>query len=532
MSRREMTVVRFAEIKRLILEGLSDREIARSLSVRRTKVAEIRRGEARDPGIPKVLVGPAWAQGIDWDDVILELGYRHPLKFIWEEKALTLTTYSNFWKVFYRKFPLLRKAMSTPREFGAGERAEVDWAGWTVEWVSPRTGEVRDACVFVGALCFSQFAFAQAFENMKMRAFLEAHRRMYEFFQGVPQVTVPDNTKTAVLKCHLYDPDINPGYLDLARHCGTAIVPARPYHPKDKAIVEGLVKLLKRYFRWLHRRRAFTSIAEINQALLEAIGRINTKAHTRFKVSRQDRWEKIERAALKPLPTAPFESIEWKEAILHPDCTVAVESNYYSAPHELRGKSLQVKMSDLLVEVYFQAERVAIHTRERGRVGRRIIDPKHFPDNSKAYFEATPSNLLSSARFLSPDLHGLVEELFKKETLGHIRIVQGLNRVATREINETTRDDAAKRIKKAVETMRSYNRFRVAYFSDLLKSYRQQVLKNEDRDITRIPGNEMLRHTAGVPVGHQSAAEALVDDLNTKSLGECSPKQAELPLLQ
>ena len=172
MARRGMTVTRFDEIKRFITAGRSDREIARSLCVRRTKVAAIRRGEARDPRIPKVIVGPVWAQGIDWDDVILELGYHHPLKFIWEEKALALTTYSNFWKVFYRKFPLLRKALSTPREFSAGERAEVDWAGWTVEWVSPRTGEVRDACVFVGALCFSQFAFAQAFENMKARALL------------------------------------------------------------------------------------------------------------------------------------------------------------------------------------------------------------------------------------------------------------------------------------------------------------------------------------------------------------------------
>jgi hypothetical protein len=530
MAKRGMSVTRFDEIKRLIVAGRSDREIARSIRVRRTMVAEIRRGGIRDPRIPKVLVGPVWAQGIDWDDVISELGYHHPLKFIWEEKAASLTTYSNFWKIFYRKFPLLRKALSTPREFAAGDRAEVDWAGWTVEWVNPQTGEIRDACIFVGALCFSQFAFARAFENMKSRAFLEAHRRMYDFFQGVPQVTVPDNPKTAVTKCHLYDPDINPAYLELAKHCGTAIVPARPRHPKDKAIVEGLVKLLKRYFRWLHRRRTFTSIVEINQALLEAIERINSKPHSRFKVSRHDRWEKLERSALKPLPAAPFESVEWKQAILHPDCTVSVESNYYSAPNELRGKSLQVKISDLLVEIYYQAERVAAHARDKTKSGRRIIDPKHFPENSRAYYEATPNNLLSSARFLSSDLHGLVEELFKKDTLGHIRIVQGLTRVATKEINETTHEDTAKRIKKAVQTMRLYNRFRVSYFSDLLKSYRKQVLTNEDREINRIPGNEMLRY-AGAAENCASLKEPLIDDLSTNGLGNIFPKQAELPLL-
>jgi len=64
MARREMTVERFHDIKVRIELGESDRQIARALQVRRTTVAKIRRGEARDPSKPKIFHGPAWAQGM------------------------------------------------------------------------------------------------------------------------------------------------------------------------------------------------------------------------------------------------------------------------------------------------------------------------------------------------------------------------------------------------------------------------------------------------------------------------------------
>lgn len=128
MARREMTVDRFLEIKRLIGLNQSDRQIARALRASRTKIAEIRRGDAVDPSKPKTFTDPMWSNEIDWKSVKEELGYKHPLKFIWEEKAQTKTTYSSFWKVFYKKFPYLRKAMSVPRDFNPGDRAEVDWA--------------------------------------------------------------------------------------------------------------------------------------------------------------------------------------------------------------------------------------------------------------------------------------------------------------------------------------------------------------------------------------------------------------------
>src|ERR1700719_3951478 len=256
MARRKLTVDRYAEIERRLAEGRGVREIARALGCSRRLVREIRSGLKGSPATAKASTDPLWMAQIDWPTIIHDLGLGHPLKFLWEEKAQHLTTYSNFWKQFYRKFPQYREASVTAREFEPGERVEVDYAGDPIEWIDIKTGEVRKAWVFVAGLGFSQLLFAWAAEDMKSRNWLASHRRMFAYYGGVPHVTVP-----------------NPGYAQLATHYATAVVAARPGHPKDKAIAEGLVKILMRYVRFRYRRKRFTSITEINQALSECVER-------------------------------------------------------------------------------------------------------------------------------------------------------------------------------------------------------------------------------------------------------------------
>ena len=159
---------------------------------------------------------------------------------------------------------------------------EVDYAGDPIGWIDLKTGEIRKAGVFVAGLGFSQLLFAWAAEDMKSRNWLNSHRRMFAFYGGVAHVTVPDCLKQGVLKCHWYDPDLNPRYAELAAEYSTAVVPARPDHPKDKAIVEGLMKILMRYVRFRHWRRRFTSLTEVNRELAECVERINERRHTRF----------------------------------------------------------------------------------------------------------------------------------------------------------------------------------------------------------------------------------------------------------
>jgi transposase len=501
MARRILTVDRYEEIKRRLLAGRGVREIARALSCSRRTVREVRDGLRASPAQPKLNSDPLWMAQLDWPAIIHDLGLGHPLKFIWEEKAQSLTGYPNFWKQFYRKFPQYRAASVTAREFAPGERVEVDYAGDTLQWVDLKSGELHEAYVFVAALGFSQLLFAWAAEDMKSRNWLSCHRRMYSYYGGVPHVTVPDCLKQGVLKCHLYDPDLNPGYAQLATHYATAIVPARPAHPKDKAICEGLVRILMRYFRFRHRRRTFTSLAEINRALAECVERINERKHSRFGVSRRARFESVEKAALKALPLADFEAQDWKEATLHADCYVYVEAVYYSAPHIHRHQRLRVKLTENRVEIFRALERIASHPRSRHRDGRRISDPAHFPANTQAYYEATPQKLLSQSRFIHPELNQLFIELFNADVYGNLRRAQGLVRSATKEINTSGHELASQHIASAIATMRRYDKIRVPYFQALLAQARKNSLTAAPaREIVRRAGNPMLRYASDVAI--------------------------------
>jgi hypothetical protein len=501
MAKRKMTVERLEEIKRLLALGVSLSDISRSVRCTRRTIRQIRdqgKGATDSGGKGE---GPFWALQIDWEEVLRAVLSGHPLKWVWEERALEQVTYINFWKQFQKRFPAYKKKTVIHRFFAPGERCEVDYAGKKegskISWVDVRYGLVHEVDVFVGILGFSQLIFACARENAKMQNFLSCHEQMYADFTGVPKVSVPDCLKQGVLKCHLYDPDLNPTYADFARHYGTAIVPARPGHPQDKGLVEGAVKLVMRLFRFLYRNHTFVSLSEINEALRKVCERINEKEHTRFKTSRKKRFEESEKKALGPLPEIPYEFVQCKELTIHPDSYVALEGFYYSAPHIHRGKKVKVKYGEQRVEIFLGLERIALHQKAQPHADRYVTNPQHLPDNARAYHEATPQNLLSQAKYLSGDLHALIEELFSGDTLGHLRRVQGFIRQSRKAFEVFGEEKARSLIAKAVAMMRRYEKFRVPYFQDLLQRYSLEIAAcAQPQSILRKPNNPFLRYSA------------------------------------
>lgn len=506
MARRTWSVERVEDIRRYIEQGLSDRQIARAMKCRRAKIREIRElGAAAPTALVTVAAAgatdPEWATGLEWAAILEELGRGFEIRRIWEERAEGVTSYANFWKYLSRRHGWCLKQTVTLREFDAGTHCEVDWAGDRIPWWDEK-GHRHEAHIFVGILCHSQLLFAWAAADEKTTSWLTAHEKMYRFFGGAPRVTVPDNLKTGVKKAHLYDPDLNPLYTELARHYGTAVVPARVRRPRDKALAENAVGQLMRLYRWMWRGRKARSLAEINEGLKAAYDRINGKVHSRFKTSRRERFEKNERSMLKPLPEQPFEQVEWKTATVHPDCTVSVESNYYSCPHIYRGKQMRVKLTARQVEIFINRDRVALHGRHRAKEGRRIIDPGHLPPNSQAYRETTPQNILCQARFLSTELHGFINRLFQDDTLVHLRRAQGFIRHAREEITRYGRTEAEPRIGQAVSQCERFTKIKVSFFEAQLCQLRILKLKNSlattDREIARRPGNPMLRQNQQV----------------------------------
>ncbi|MCM2281942.1 MAG: IS21 family transposase [Bdellovibrionaceae bacterium] len=489
---------RFTEIKRQLDLKIPIIQIAKNEKCTERTVRLIRDGRVTSSEQRAQASAPLWTTMVCWDEILKDVLDGHPFRFVWSDVAKEKVGYKAFLDQFHKKYPLYKKSFVVHRFFEPGERCEVDYAGDKLSWIDGETGEIFEVVVFIGILGFSQKIYAEATVDQKGDNFVRSHVRMYKFYGGVPRITVPDCLKQGVARCHRYDPEINRSYRAMAQDLGTVIVPARPRKPKDKALVEGAVKLVMRLFRWKYRRHTFLSLKEINEALLTCCHEINNREHTRFKTSREHAFNEREAGALGRLLAGEYEVAEFKTVSIYDDSYVRFENTHYSAPHPYRGERVELKASDKTIELYLNSERIALHRRSRRAMGEYITDPSHLPDNARAYHEATPQNLLSQARFLSAPLAELIEGLFKENVCAHLRRVQGLIRVSRTEIEKVGIDRARAGIAPAVEDMRRFDRIRVPYYEDLLAKYRADASKSKTADKMKIDrrANPNLRHTA------------------------------------
>lgn len=497
MSREVMSMDRFSEIKRQLKIGNSVIQISRNLNCSERTVRQIRDNKMTSPEARKNnFTGPIWSAEADWQLVMREVVEGHALKLIWEERFSKHVGYKAFLDQFHKKHPEYKMSPSVHRYFAPGERCEVDYAGDTIAWIDLSTGQFFEAQVFIGILGFSQKIFAEATADQKGPNFVRSHTRMYTSFGGVPWLTVPDCLKQGVSRTHLYDPDINKSYQAMAVDFGTAIAPARPAKPKDKSLVEGAVKIVMRLYNWRYRGKAATSLSEINHRLTEVAQVINTRPHTRFKISRDESWIRQEKVALRALPEGDYEYATFTLATIHDDCYISVENSFYSCPKQYRREKVNVKITDQKIEVFYDLNRIAMHPRNKNKLGERVTELSHLPANAQAYHEATPQNTLSQSKFLSTDLHFLIDELFKENTIWNLRRAIGLVRKSRSEIEKIGSARAKENIKTAVEKMRRFNKIRVAYFEEILSQLRGKVPQATSTKIERQP-NPNLRHTGG-----------------------------------
>ncbi len=116
----------------------------------------------------------------------------------------------------------------------AGEKIHIDYTDG-ISIYDAKTGKELKTQLFVGTLAFSSYFYAEFCWDQKQASFLKVQENMWRFLGGVTPYLVVDNLKSGVSKAHLYDPDVNPTYCDFANHYNFAVLPARPYTPRDKA---------------------------------------------------------------------------------------------------------------------------------------------------------------------------------------------------------------------------------------------------------------------------------------------------------
>lgn len=454
---KERTSVRMqAQIKIMSEQGHSIRRIARVLKLSRRTVRKYLESAPQPGG-----ESGGWEEKIDWDYVRQEVyGKGTTVRQIGQEVAPEIA-YVKFWRGFREKAgrQASPEQVTMRLHHKPAEKTQVDFCDGV--WITERiSGKKTLTQFFLGVLPFSSYTFGEFVLDQKLPTFIGAQQRMFAFFGGVTPYLVVDNLKSGVHRADLYDPDVNPTYCDFANHMGFAVLPARPYKPKDKGSGECHIGVIQRGFFQEVRNRVFYALEEINEAVRHYLERLNHQVMKDYGVSRAERFEE-EKKQLKALPPSRFELSEWRGAKVHPDCHIQVEKNFYSVPFIYAGQKVRVRLSEKMVEVFSEdSQPVAAHSRLTG-IGKFSTYDSHYPEKKLSVARFEVHHAKEQATQLGPHVEKLVDQLLSTDyPLRHLRRVQGILRLAKRyPITREALDHACQRAL-------SFNKTRLAYIKD------------------------------------------------------------------
>lgn len=412
-------------------EQFSIRRISQALGVSRNTV----RRTLRSRDLPKDSKDPSqasnlsqWSESIDWNKVIEEVGRGIPIKTIYKEQISDpkKIEYRRFWRELRRKKPN-SQLVSIRLEHVAAERMYFDFCDG-IDVADPTSGLVSSTELFVGVLPFSSYTVAEFVLDQKKPTLMRAIEHSFQKIGGVTPYIVVDNLKSAVHRANLYDPDLNPDFVEFANHWGFATLPARPYRPKDKAAVEAGIGVIQRQFFSKVRDQVFTSLLALNQALAEFLCELNQapmKDHGN--ASRSDRF-KNEVSLLKPLAQSSFEPCTWHQCKVHSDCHIQINHRFYSVPHPFVGQRVRARTRSKTVEIFTadQSEAIATHSIPP-KPGQRSTNEAHYPSEKlqAAGFEVKAATKWANS--IGPSTAALIDKLLSPpHPLKNLRRVQGI----------------------------------------------------------------------------------------------------------
>lgn len=355
----------------------------------------------------------------DWAAVHRELRRKHvTLSILWEEYIASEPggyRYSRFCEL-YRAWEG-RLSVTMRQSHAAGDKLFVDYAGNGVPVVIDRlSGERRSAQIFVAVLGASSFTYAQATWTQGLADWISGHVGAFEAINGVPALLVPDNTKVAVIKACLYDPQINRSYADMAAHYGIAILPARPRRPRDKAKVEQAVLMVERWLLGRLRHRTFHSLADVNAAIAELMTGSTRSDRLGGSVSpAASCWRRSTGRRSRTLPQSPYVFAEWRICRVSIDYHVEVEAHYYSVLPRFARAEVEVRFTARTVEIFHKGERIAAHQRMSGNHKHTTV-PEHMASSHRRYAGWTIERIRKDAASIGPSTAALCDLILDERT--------------------------------------------------------------------------------------------------------------------
>jgi transposase len=341
---------------------------------------------------------PRAARHLEPDYALIHQELKRPgvtLQLLWEEYAQANALaykYTSFC-IKYREWAEGLKRSMRQVHVG-GEKLFIDYAGQTVPIIDAATGEIRPAQIFVAAMGASSYTYACATATQTAPDWVGSLIGALEFIGGVPRLIVPDQPRALIAQPDRYEPGVGRLLQEFCDHYSVAVLPARPGHPRDKPKAEAAVLLVERWILARLRNRRFFSLAELNAAIRELVAELNARAFKKLPGCRREAFDKLDQPALRPLPPTRMPIVRFKRARANVDYHVELDGHYYSVPHRLVHKEVELRVSSTTVEAFAGQQRVAVHPYSAIKGG-FTTNPEHMPASHRAHREWTPAKLIA-----------------------------------------------------------------------------------------------------------------------------------------
>lgn len=509
---RKLDPMELKQIIRLHLDGLSNRNISKTLSISRNTVNEymslfsssdvpLKELLELDEASIRELFPIKTTINNDRFDTLMKyfekvnLARNYPgFTFLYhyneyKKEVPNPYSYTQFMEHYNRRY--FKSKGSMKLEHPSGQDMMIDYAGKHLYITDKETGEQKPVEVFVAILPCSHYTYVEACESQKREDLISCIGSALSFYGGVPKAIVSDNLKSAVSRSCKHEPEINKSLKDFARHYDCVVNPARAYSPQDKALVENAVNLAYQRIYYPMREMVFFTLKELNTEIKRLLEVYNNHLLQRKEASRKELFQSIERKELKPLPISIYEMKDYRRGKVQKMGYVyfSPDKTYYSVPYRFIGNQTQIHYTKSHVEVYHNHIRIALHERNKIK-GTYITQKEHLSSSHQAYTDWSPEYFKNLSKKHGESVMMFVEQLIAQTTFPEVAYKRAMGVIQLhREYNSERLNNACQRA--LYGNALSYNRVKNILKNNLDKEH--EGLKNLNQNQTHIPEHANVR---------------------------------------
>ena len=367
-------------IRDLKERGMSNREIAKELSIsrntvskmlRKTKIQDKMNRKRRSKLDPyreqiKVFIDKYNLSAVRILEEIRKLGY---------DGGYTIL------KDYCHELRKDRRMQAVYRyETDPGKQSQVDFGEFGYIDID---GKKRKLYAFSMILGYSRMRYAEFTTDISTENVIKMHLNAFQFFGGFTDTILYDNMKQIVIdrKIKASESTFNSKFMDFAEYYGIVIRLCYPYRPETKGKIENTIKYLRYNF---FNGRVFSDLNDINMQCNEWLKRINSQVHG---TTHEIPVERLKNESLNPLSTVPGYMTRKEEMRkVSRDCYVSYKGNRYSVPWKYAGRESKIIEESSIIRIEIDSIVVASHEIITG-TGRISRKKEHFEGLLKAVRE-------------------------------------------------------------------------------------------------------------------------------------------------